>query len=189
MTCLQRIASKSNPVPCFQAKWLLLRPLLFPQMVKLCWAHGLYDAIFYVYNRGMRDYTTPLEVFLDVHYLSPGGWGSKDFGYVTIKVTWSSLRLCGIWMILLSGSQFSIVPCLYSETTDFPPLMSGPLGYLAFRKPCKVSLVFTSVVVVFHVYAVKCPACSDVSGKTRKLLQFLNLWEWLASHFSQHYQP
>ena len=121
MTCLQRIASKSNPVPCFQAKWLLLRPLLFPQMVKLCWAHGLYDAIFYVYNRGMRDYTTPLEVFLDVHYLSPGGWGSKDFGYVTIKVTWSSLRLCGIWMILLSGSQFSMVPCLYSESTDFPP--------------------------------------------------------------------
>ena len=33
-------------------------------MVKLCWAHGLYDAIFYVYNRGMRDYTTPLEVQL-----------------------------------------------------------------------------------------------------------------------------
>ena len=24
-------------------------------------------------------------------------------------------------MILLSGSQFSIVPCLYSETTDSPP--------------------------------------------------------------------
>lgn len=36
----------------------------FFQMVKLCWAHGLYDAIFYVYNRGMRDYTTPLEVHL-----------------------------------------------------------------------------------------------------------------------------
>ena len=35
---------------------------LCSQMVKLCWAHGLYDAIFYVYNRGMRDYTTPLEV-------------------------------------------------------------------------------------------------------------------------------
>lgn len=36
--------------------------LLCCQMVKLCWAHGLYDAIFYVYNRGMRDYSTPLEV-------------------------------------------------------------------------------------------------------------------------------
>ena len=36
--------------------------LLSPQMVKLCWAHGLYDAIFYVYNRGMRDFTAPLEV-------------------------------------------------------------------------------------------------------------------------------
>ncbi|KAK3739480.1 hypothetical protein QZH41_007841, partial [Actinostola sp. cb2023] len=32
------------------------------QMVKLCWSHCLYDAILYVYNRGMRDYTTPLEV-------------------------------------------------------------------------------------------------------------------------------
>ena len=39
----------------------------FLQMVKLCWAHGLYDAIFYVYNRGMRDYTTPLEVLLWPH--------------------------------------------------------------------------------------------------------------------------
>ncbi|CAH3128652.1 unnamed protein product [Porites lobata] len=36
------------------------------QMVKLCWAHGLYDAIFYVYNRGMRDYTTPLEELINV---------------------------------------------------------------------------------------------------------------------------
>ncbi|PFX22478.1 Vacuolar protein sorting-associated protein 8-like [Stylophora pistillata] len=33
------------------------------QMVKLCWAHGLYDAFFFLYNRGMRDYTTPLEAF------------------------------------------------------------------------------------------------------------------------------
>ena len=36
-------------------------------MVKLCWAHGLYDAIFYVYNRGMRDYTTPLEVLIETN--------------------------------------------------------------------------------------------------------------------------
>ncbi|XP_048580337.1 vacuolar protein sorting-associated protein 8 homolog isoform X2 [Nematostella vectensis] len=36
------------------------------QMVKLCWSHCLYDAILYVYNRGMRDYTTPLEELLAV---------------------------------------------------------------------------------------------------------------------------
>ncbi|XP_015748737.1 PREDICTED: vacuolar protein sorting-associated protein 8 homolog [Acropora digitifera] len=36
------------------------------QMVKLCWAHGLFDAIFYVYNRGMHDYTTPLEDLINV---------------------------------------------------------------------------------------------------------------------------
>ncbi|XP_022795599.1 vacuolar protein sorting-associated protein 8 homolog [Stylophora pistillata] len=36
------------------------------QMVKLCWAHGLYDAFFFLYNRGMRDYTTPLEELINV---------------------------------------------------------------------------------------------------------------------------
>ena len=35
-------------------------------MVSLCWANGLYDAILYIYNRGMLDYTTPLEELLAV---------------------------------------------------------------------------------------------------------------------------
>jgi len=30
------------------------------QLTSLCWTHGLYDAVLYVYNRGMCDYTTPL---------------------------------------------------------------------------------------------------------------------------------
>ncbi|WAR10580.1 VPS8-like protein [Mya arenaria] len=33
-------------------------------VVHLCWSHGLYDAILYVYNKGMFDYTTPLEELL-----------------------------------------------------------------------------------------------------------------------------
>jgi len=33
-------------------------------VVQLCWSHGLYDAILYVYNQGMMDYTTPLEELL-----------------------------------------------------------------------------------------------------------------------------
>nr|XP_006819234.1 PREDICTED: vacuolar protein sorting-associated protein 8 homolog [Saccoglossus kowalevskii] len=36
------------------------------QVVNLCWTHGLYDAILYVYNKGMRDYVTPLEDLLRV---------------------------------------------------------------------------------------------------------------------------
>jgi hypothetical protein len=36
------------------------------QVVSLCWSHGLYDAIIYVYNQGMMDYTTPLEDLLIV---------------------------------------------------------------------------------------------------------------------------
>lgn len=30
----------------------------------LCWGHALYDAIIYVYNKGMHDYVTPLEELL-----------------------------------------------------------------------------------------------------------------------------
>ncbi|GFT81859.1 vacuolar protein sorting-associated protein 8 homolog [Nephila pilipes] len=31
------------------------------QVMTLCWEHGLYDAIIYVYNHGMNDYVTPFE--------------------------------------------------------------------------------------------------------------------------------
>ncbi|KAK8727977.1 hypothetical protein OTU49_009327 [Cherax quadricarinatus] len=31
------------------------------QAMTLCWTHGLYDAIFYIYTHGMRDFVTPLE--------------------------------------------------------------------------------------------------------------------------------
>ncbi|CAL1539613.1 unnamed protein product [Lymnaea stagnalis] len=34
------------------------------QVVKICWVHGLYDAIIYVYNKGMLDFTSPLEQLL-----------------------------------------------------------------------------------------------------------------------------
>ena len=40
--------------------------LVYLQVVSLCWAHGLYDAILYIYNQGMADYTTPLEELLSL---------------------------------------------------------------------------------------------------------------------------
>ena len=30
------------------------------QVFVLCWEHALYDAIIHVYNKGMKDYTTPI---------------------------------------------------------------------------------------------------------------------------------
>jgi len=36
------------------------------QLTSLCWTHGLYDAVLYVYNRGMSDYVTPLVQLLAV---------------------------------------------------------------------------------------------------------------------------
>jgi len=34
------------------------------EVVSLCWSHGLYNGILYVYNRALSDYTTPLEQLL-----------------------------------------------------------------------------------------------------------------------------
>jgi len=31
------------------------------QTMKICWTQGLYDAIIYIYNHGMRDYVAPFE--------------------------------------------------------------------------------------------------------------------------------
>ena len=36
------------------------------QLTSLCWEHGLYDAVLYVYNRGMSDYVSPLEQLLAI---------------------------------------------------------------------------------------------------------------------------
>nr|XP_045621529.1 vacuolar protein sorting-associated protein 8 homolog isoform X2 [Procambarus clarkii] len=36
------------------------------QAMTLCWTHGLYDAIFYIYTHGMRDFVTPLEELVTV---------------------------------------------------------------------------------------------------------------------------
>lgn len=35
---------------------------MFFKVVKVCWENQLYDAVIYVFNRGMNDYTTPMEV-------------------------------------------------------------------------------------------------------------------------------
>jgi hypothetical protein len=32
--------------------------------VLLCWKHGLYDAIFHIYNAGMMDFVSPLDEVL-----------------------------------------------------------------------------------------------------------------------------
>jgi hypothetical protein len=36
------------------------------QTMTLCWQHNLYDAILYIYNRGMQDYITPFEELITV---------------------------------------------------------------------------------------------------------------------------
>ena len=33
---------------------------IYVQVVEMCWSQQLYDAMIYVYNKGLHDYTTPL---------------------------------------------------------------------------------------------------------------------------------
>ncbi|XP_066928995.1 vacuolar protein sorting-associated protein 8 homolog [Clytia hemisphaerica] len=35
-------------------------------LVRLCWAHKLYDLVIYVFNKGLRDYLTPLEKLIKI---------------------------------------------------------------------------------------------------------------------------
>ena len=50
---------QSRPFSCAH---LLNSNTCVSQTVKLCWKYELYDAVIYVYNRGMGDFGTPLEV-------------------------------------------------------------------------------------------------------------------------------
>ena len=36
------------------------------QIMNVCWPNGLYDAIIYIYNNGMKDFVTPAEELLGV---------------------------------------------------------------------------------------------------------------------------
>lgn len=40
----------------------LIACVSFFKVVQVCWENHLYDAVIYVFNRGMNDYTTPMEV-------------------------------------------------------------------------------------------------------------------------------
>ena len=40
--------------------------LFFVQVFVLCWEHGLYDAIIHVYNKGMKDFTTPIDELMTI---------------------------------------------------------------------------------------------------------------------------
>nr|CAD7425885.1 unnamed protein product [Timema monikensis] len=36
------------------------------QVMRLCWAHGMHDAIIHIHNRGMRDYVAPLQELMPI---------------------------------------------------------------------------------------------------------------------------
>jgi hypothetical protein len=36
------------------------------QVMRLCQTYGLYDATIHIYNRGLRDYVTPLEELMPI---------------------------------------------------------------------------------------------------------------------------
>ncbi len=79
--------------------------------MNICWQHGLYDAIIYVYNNGMLDYVTPAEELLSVlmnamkastssngGFISPG----TDPGGITKRLTSNQIKLGNKLLVYIS---------------------------------------------------------------------------------------
>ncbi|XP_069107470.1 vacuolar protein sorting-associated protein 8 homolog isoform X1 [Argopecten irradians] len=92
------------------------------QVVSLCWGHGLYDAILYVYNRGMNDYTTPLEDLLSTlraavdtgKQLSDNQikLGNKLLVYISCCLAGRAYPLGDIAEELVTGVKESVYQCV-----------------------------------------------------------------------------
>ncbi|GFO47915.1 vacuolar protein sorting-associated protein 8-like protein [Plakobranchus ocellatus] len=110
------------------------------QVVGLCWSHGLYDAIIYVYNRGMSDFTTPLEQLLsqlgealstgkqltDVHIKL----GNKLLVYISCCLAGRAYPLGDIpedQVFIVKDQVFRCLTCIH---TNSPPADEPPYPYL-----------------------------------------------------------
>jgi len=62
------------------------------QVVSLCWSHGLYNGILYIYNRAMQDYVSPLEQLLAL--LASSVSTGKQLTYQQVMSHPTLSRLC-----------------------------------------------------------------------------------------------
>uniref|UniRef100_A0A3P9JC24 VPS8 subunit of CORVET complex n=1 Tax=Oryzias latipes TaxID=8090 RepID=A0A3P9JC24_ORYLA len=53
------------------------------QVVQVCWTNRLYDAVIYIYNRGMNDFITPMEVSLTSTWNEDVVMGNKLLVYIS----------------------------------------------------------------------------------------------------------
>ena len=74
--------------------------------MNVCWQHGLYDAIIYVYNNGMMDYVTPAEellsVLMNAMSSSSNGYSSPDPGVITKHLTSNQIKLGNKLLVYVS---------------------------------------------------------------------------------------
>jgi hypothetical protein len=71
--------------------------------MNVCWLHGLFDAIIYIYNNGMIDFVTPAEELLTV--LMNAMTALTDNGYsdsVTKRMTSSQIKLGNKLLVYIS---------------------------------------------------------------------------------------
>ena len=75
--------------------------------MNICWQHGLYDAIIYIYNNGMLDYVTPAEELLAVlmDAMDPSSQEPQQNGCyesVTKRMTSSQIKLGNKLLVYIS---------------------------------------------------------------------------------------
>ena len=90
------------------------------KIVSICWKHRLYEALFYIYNKGMNDYTTPLQQLIKkLSNLQQENNGNKDqLGYKLLLY---------------------INCCLTGKAFPYGKLPSGCSCCFNIKKPCSIN--------------------------------------------------
>ena len=72
--------------------------------MNVCWNHGLYDAIIYIYNNGMLDFVTPAEELIAILIKAMDSYESQTNGYesVTKRLTSSQIKLGNKLLVYIS---------------------------------------------------------------------------------------
>ncbi|XP_072048156.1 LOW QUALITY PROTEIN: vacuolar protein sorting-associated protein 8 homolog [Amphiura filiformis] len=101
------------------------------QVVSLCWAHGLYDAIIYIHTKGMNDYVTPLEELFSLLSAAVMSGkqltdqqiklGNKILVYISCCLAGRAYPLGDIPPHLVKGVKEGVWQCLTALHTKKPP--------------------------------------------------------------------
>ncbi|PVD38848.1 hypothetical protein C0Q70_01472 [Pomacea canaliculata] len=116
------------------------------QVVNLCWSHCLYDAIIYVYTRGMHDYITPLEQLLTRlgDALSTGKQltGEPAYPYLRTLLQFDTREFLNVLALAFEEAEFNKEEGIQKRQRVVDILLQIMVESIGFS-PTQVGILFT----------------------------------------------